>query len=205
MIKTLKDLRFYMMADAIMNEQVFPQGIYKYIDYKRNLIHRFFKTLRLTEYLCNCKYHKLLSPIKYLMLRHYYRLCAKTGFDIPLNSLGYGCRIGHLSTIVMNNSTKIGNYCCIHNNIVFGDANPKVIGDHCYIGSNVTFAKAVTLAEGCMVSSNSFVRYSCLKPNTLLGGAISKPIKQHARWTDEPVYHDEYLRCEQLRKQMYKI
>lgn len=170
MIRDFKDLKFFLKADAIMNEQVFPKGMMRFIDYKRNLIHRWFKTLRYAEYLCNCKYHRWLSPIKYLVLRHYYHLCAKTGYDIPLNCLGYGCRIGHLSTIVMNNRTKIGNYCCLHNNIVFADGHPKVIGDHCFIGSNVTIAKEVTIANGCMISSNSFVRHSCLEPNTLMGG-----------------------------------
>lgn len=171
MIRTLKELKFYIKADEIMNEEIFPKGLRKFTRYDLNLIHRFLKSLRILEYLVNnCASKPWLIPMKAICEVYYSRLKAKTGFEIPANTVGYGVRLAHLSTIVINGNTRIGNYCCLHNNIVIGDATPKKIGNHVYIASNVTIAKRIEIADGCHISANSFQNTSCPQENWLWGG-----------------------------------
>mgnify|MGYP000115518614 CR=1 FL=1 len=170
MITSRKILRFYIAADAIMNEQVFPHGWLKRLLFP-SLIERFLRTMRIAEYYQYMKSKSIIYLPIYLWYRiKYHRLVEKTGFDIPLNTLGYGCRIGHLSSIVINGNTKIGNYCSLSNNIVFADGWPKKIGNDVFIGSNVVFARTLTIADGCKISSCSFVNRNVLENNILVGG-----------------------------------
>lgn len=170
MITSKKMLRFYLAADAIMNGQVFPHGRLKRLLFP-SPIEKFLRTMRRAEY---WHYRKTMSPLYqpiYLWYRmRYHRLVIKTGFDIPLNTFGYGLRIGHLSTIVINGNTKVGNYCSLSNNIVFADGHPKTIGNDVFFGSNVVLAKSLCIADGCKISACSFVNSNALIPNLLLGG-----------------------------------
>lgn len=203
MIKSFKELKFYIRADEIMNEQHFPKGYHKLIKYDRHIIHRFLRCMRILEYLTyKSNTNVWFKPFKVICEIQYSRLKAKTGFGIPINTIGYGVRLAHISTIIINGNTKIGRYCCLHNNIVIGDAKPKKIGDYVYIASNVTIAKNIEIADGCSISANSFQNHSALKKNMLWGGVISKPIKEHSPWVEEYPYCDEVQRCEELRKQM---
>ena len=124
MIKSRKELKFYLKADEIMNEQVFPHGVFKRILIP-NPIQKFMRCLRKLEYFDFRKQQsKLYYPI-YLWYRiKYNKLSIKNGFDIPINSLGYGCRISHRCGIIINGNTKIGNYCCLYR-CSCADGNPK--------------------------------------------------------------------------------
>lgn len=141
MITNRKELKFYLVADSIMNEQVFPQTRIKKFLFP-SLIQRFLRTLRITEfYYYKSQKSKFFLPLYLYHKLKYERIKNKTGFDIPLNTIGYGCRIGHLSTIIINGSTKIGNYCSLQNNIIIADSLPKQIGNHVQISSNTVIAK----------------------------------------------------------------
>ena len=202
MIKSRKQLKFYIKADAIMNEQVFPQGVIRRLLFP-SLIERFLRTMRKTEYYQHMKTVSCFYAPIYIYYRiRYHYLSMKTGFDIPLNTLGYGCRIGHLSTIIINGNTKIGNYSCLSNNIVFADGCHKVIGNDVFIGSNVVFAKSLTVADGCKISSCSFLNKSALVANMLWGGLPANTIKETEPWTAEEPYREEKSRCENLRIKM---
>lgn len=205
MIKSHKQLKFYIKADAIMNEQVFPHGLIRRFLFP-SLIERFMLIMRKTEYY---QYKRTVScfyaPIYvYYRIRYHY-LSMRTGFDIPLNTLGYGCRIGHLSPIIINGNTKIGNYCSLSNNIVFADGCPKVIGNDVFIGSNVVFAKSLTVADGCKISSCSFLNKSAVEVNILWGGLPANAIKKTTSWTDEEPYKTSKERCEHLRMEMFGV
>lgn len=204
MIKSYKDLKFYLQADCIMNEQVFPKGGRQFIDYNHHLIHRYLRCMRWNEYISfRAENSYIFKLLKLVISFRFSRLSAMTGFDIPINTLGYGVRIGHISTIVINGAAKFGNYCRIESNVVVGDGNNKIIGNQVYLAPNVSIAKNIIIADGCTVSAGSFLNRKCLEPNTLLGGVVAKPLKETHPWTDEEPYHSEYLQCENLRKQMY--
>lgn len=199
MIRNRKELKFYLYADKVMNEQVFPQSFIKRL-FLPCLIQKFLRTMRYAEYL---KYKKeqniFFIPFYGYYAYRYHKLKEKTGFDIPLNTLGYGVRIGHLSTIIINGATKIGNYCSLANNIVIADGNPKNIGNHVQLSSNIVIAKRITIADGCRISSCSFLNSNALTTNTLWGGVKAKPIKECSPWTTEEPYHSEWLKCEEMR------
>lgn len=172
MIRSYRELKFYIKADAIMNEQVYPKGFFNILfGYNYHLIHRFLKCMRWLEYAENTR-HKYLMPLRVLLRIRYSRLKALTGYDVPINTFGYGVRIGHLSTVVINHRCMIGNYCRLESNVVIGDANPKKIGNNVYLAPNISIAKAVEIADGCSISAGSFLNSNCLVPNTLLGGYL---------------------------------
>lgn len=202
MIDSRKKLDFYLKADEIMNEQVFPKGFRKWINYNHALIRRFLRCMRWLEY-ASSKYktNKMFLPLKVFYSYTYHRLAAKTGFDIPINTFGYGVRIGYLSNIVINGATKIGNYWEIQNNITIADGWPKKIGNNVSISSNVVIAKEISIADGCTISSCSFLNCNGLIGNTLWG-VKAKPIKRRNPWTAEEPYYSERMRCENLRNEM---
>lgn len=201
MIKTRKELKFFLMADEIMNEQVFPHGFFKRI-LVPNPIQQFMRCMRKLEY---CEYkknkNKLFAPLWLYYRIKYNKLSVKTGFDIPLNSLGYGCRIGHRCGIIISGGTKIGNYCSIHR-CSCADGNPKQIGNNVFIGTNVVLAKTVKVPDGCSISAVSFLNKSIDGENQLWGGVPAKFLKDSHPWTDEQPYKDEFEKCEALRLKM---
>ena len=201
MITSRKELKFYLMADEIMNEQVFPHGFIKRL-LTPNPIQAFMRCMRKLEYYdYKKKRNKCYLPLWLYYRIKYHKLNIKNGFDIPINSLGYGCRIGHRCGIIINGNTKIGNYCCLYR-CSCADANPKRIGNNVFIGTNVVIAKNVTIADGCFVSAMSLVNKDIPNPNTIWGGVPAHCLKSHEPWTEEQPYKDEMERCEALRKQM---
>ena len=202
MITTFKELRFFIKADDIMNDQVYPKSLIKSLLFPC-LIKKFLHNLRWLEYLEYKRKHNVAFMPLYLLCRiRYNRLKNKTGFDIPPNTIGYGVRIGHLSTIVINGNARIGNYCSFGNNIVIADANHKNIGDFVQFGSNVVVAKQIDIADGCKVSSSSFVNKDISNPNQLWGGVPARFIKDCNTWINEYPYQEEYQRCEDLKNKM---
>lgn len=174
MITSKKELKFYMKADEIMNEQVFPQTIIKKLLFP-SVIKRYLKALRKCEYYHNLKKRSYFQNLVYIFHRVLlYHLGLRTGFEIPMNVIGYGCRIGHCSSLIINGNTRIGNYCALSNNITFADGNPKVIGNQVFIGSNTVVAKCVTIADGCRISACSMVNKDCQIPLQLLGGGTGE-------------------------------
>ena len=169
MIKTRKELKFYLKADEIMNEQVFPHGLMKRL-LVPNPIQSFMRCMRKLEYFDYKKMQsKMYLPIWLWYRMRYNQLSIKNGFDIPINSLGYGCRIGHRCGIIISGSTKIGNYCCLYR-CSCADGNPKKIGNHVFIGTNVVIAKEVNIADGVSISAMSLVNKDVLKENQCVGG-----------------------------------
>lgn len=201
MILNLKTLRFYIQADAIMNEQVFPHGFLKRLLYP-SPIEKFLRTLRITEFLDNKKKNTLWLPL-YLLYKHkYQKISEKCGYEIPLHALGYGCRIAHRCGIIINGATKIGNYCCLYR-CTFADGNPKHIGNQVFIGTNVVVYKKTNIADGCFISAMSLINKDIKSPCQLWGGVPGKLLKVGiAPWTEEQPYKDEYERCEKLRKKL---
>lgn len=65
-----------------------------------------------------------------------------------------------------------------------GDIRQEInIGKHVLIGNNCYIYKGVTIADGCVVASNSVVKKSLLKPNTLYAGSPVKEICEIKEWT----------------------
>ena len=199
--RTKKETDFYIKADLIMNRQAWHRSWFGRIFYPSKLKEYMF-VLRKLEYFAtsSMKHHPLFYWV-YLFYRiRYDRLGYKLGFEIPLYSLGYGCRLPHHGSIVLNGSTKIGNYCCLMNLVTFADGNLKNVGNEVYIGTNIVVAKEVTIADGCKLSACSFVNKSFTTPHMLIGGVPAKELKACQPWTDECRANVE--ECERLKKVM---
>lgn len=199
--RSKKATEFYIKADAIMNRTAWHRSWFGKIFYPSKL-RSYFVVLRKLEYYATPPIK--CNPLFYLIYLYYKirydRLGYQLGFEIPLWSIGYGCRVPHSGSIVLNGATKIGNYCCLMNLTTFADGNLKEIGDECYIATSVVVAKKVKIADGCKISASSFVNKDCLEENMLIGGVPAKIIKKTTPWTNE--CREDVEEYERLRLEM---
>lgn len=201
MIKTYKELQFCITADDIMNEQVYPTGLFSRI-FCPCYIKSYLHSLRWLDYLRSNRHWYNLPLYLYYRVR-FHRLGYRLGFEIPPESLGYGCRISHFGSLTLNPSSRIGNYCCLHNLVTFAGGEPKRIGNRCFISTGCVIAKEVYIADDCTISANSLVNRSFEKCKTLLGGVTAKELAtDKPSWLSEGLYNEEWKRCEQLRLDM---
>ena len=150
MIKSKKDLLYYLEADKIamgVENQKRPHIISRY---ESDIIWKFERTLRFTEYYHNCKSKGLNKIIYKLWQYRLFRMQVKTGFGIPINVFGPGFSISHLGPIVINGFAKVG----------------KIIGD-------------VTIANNVAIAANAVVVKSILEENTTWGGVPARKISDN--------------------------
>lgn len=199
--RSRKATLFYIQADRIMNRVAWHRSWFGRIFYPCK-IRQYMTALRWLEYYSSLPYKRNIVYFLFHLYYHirYDRLGYQLGFEIPLYSLGYGCRIPHSGSIILNGATKIGNYCCLMNLTTFADGNYKEIGNHCFIGTGVVVAKAVKIADGCHLSACSFVNKIFDIPNQLIGGVPAKVIKSCPPWSEE--CKSDVILCEQLKEQM---
>ena len=181
-IKTKKELRFFILADKIMNN--LGNGVYGKI---RKLLSSDFKCRsRFLVEMRKVSYYKHQNGLinKLLLAYHYAKyekLGLKLGFTIGCDALGYGVVIPHYGTIVVGNTNRIGNYAVLQTSTCIS-SNGKVIGDGLYMGSGAKITSKVTLGNNISVGANSLVNKDCLLDNVLLGGMPAKVIRQEETW-----------------------
>ena len=137
MIKTRKDLTFYLKEDRKINGYSsylkYIAGVY--IGGEQARAYHFIKALRHAEYhLNNSKnlYHKLLFLYYDLKKKH---LGTKYHIIVHYNTTGYGLRIMHISGGggVALGFKKCGNYCSFNCGVIIGisgKGKKPVLGDH---------------------------------------------------------------------------
>lgn len=121
-------------------------------------------------------------------------------FDVGRNGsvfIGSGSYINVNSLVVIMNKLTIGDNCAISWNCMFLDSDFHqimyggkkqstslniTIGNHVWIGSNVKIYKGTTIAEGCIVASDSVVKGTFFEPNCLIAGSPAKVIKSNVFW-----------------------
>lgn len=177
MIKTRKDLEFYLAADkfALDKTRAFPiigDEIWKY-----QIL------LRKTEYFKN----KNPSFLNKILLRYYqfrkYRLGMKLGLDIGDNVFGPGLRINHFGNLIVNSGAKVGMWCDIHQGVGIGTNNSPDgrvlvpdIGDNVWIGPGAKIFGDIKIDSGVAIGANSVVNKDFPK-NTTIVGIPAKVIK----------------------------
>jgi len=177
MIKTKKDLEFYLAADkfALGKTRKFPvigDEIWKY-----QIL------LRKTEYYKNKNssfLHKVL--LQFYQVRKY-RLGMKLGFDIGDNVFGAGLRINHFGNLVVNSGAKVGMWCDIHQGVNIGSNNSPDgrllvpdIGANAWIGPGAKIFGNIKIDSGVVIGANSVVNKDFPK-NTTIVGMPAKVIK----------------------------
>ena len=182
MIKTEKDLRYYLSIDRLAlgkkNNNLF--SFIKHIFFP-DYIHLFQIYLRKSEYYYNNKSKiYLLVPFLFYFFK-YKRLGLKLGFSIPLNVFGPGLAIMHYGTIVVNPRAKVGANCRIHVCTNIGEsggvAGAPQIGDNVYIGPGAKIYGAISIANNTVIAANAAVNKSILEEGMLVAGVPARIIK----------------------------
>lgn len=147
-----------------------------------NLIWKFQKTLRKTEYYKNCK-RGLIDNFFYVLTKYKLRkLSVKLGFSIPENVFGPGLAIVHYGTIVVNGNAKVGANCRIHacTNIGAsgGSSQAPQIGDNVYIGPGAKIYGNIEVANNIAIGANAVVNKTFNEDNIMIAGNPAKKIKE---------------------------
>ena len=186
MIKTKKDLLFYINEDAAANYL----SNTSWIKYRLRLfagsesahVFKYLKTLRY------CEFHFNNNGILHKLLYAYYkvklhRLGFKYCIRIPINVCGYGLTIYHLAGGggCFVNAKSIGNYCKLQTGILLGNTHQSE-DEKPIIGHNVTFGPGakvlgkVVVGDNCYIAANAVV-VKDIPSNAFAAGVPAKVIK----------------------------
>lgn len=186
MIKTRKDLIFYLKEDAKANRMdgcsTLKYWIRLCIGSESAHIYKYLKVLRYCEYHCNnCGiFHKL--QYHYYKIR-LHRLGFKFNIRIPENVCGYGLSILHIAGCggCLVNALKVGNYCRLQTGVLLGNTNNSedekpIIGDYVGFGPGAKVLGKVTIGDNCFIAANAVV-VKDIPANAIVGGVPAKIIK----------------------------
>jgi len=181
MIQSKTDLQHYISADraalGIKDRPLIERILLP------NRIHDFQVTLRKAEY------YSFVSDRKFFfrVMSAYYRLSLrrrsiKLGFTIPMNVFGPGLSIAHYGTIVVNPAAKVGKNCrlhvCVNIGASSGNSSAPQIGDDVYIAPGCKIFGDIKIADRTVISANSVVNRSFVRPGSLIGGVPAKVLKE---------------------------
>lgn len=205
MITTKKELKFYILADRIMNgggiknvtlKQRILQIIYP------NCILEYLTCMRKADYYSNQKglFNQLMFHYHY---RHFKQLSLKLGFTLPYKKIGYGLVLHHPGTIICGNTNTIGNFANINTSTCIESCN-TVIGDFFFMGACSCISKQIVLGDNVKLSSGSKCNKSVEQPNVVLAGQPAKIVKaDDNNWIEGyqhgyPELYNEVIRLKKL-------
>lgn len=198
-IHNRKELKFYLMADRMMNRGSFKRGFLRSVVELvfTDRIMAFLRSMRKYSYYKNKK-----SFLRYFYYLKFRKWSYKLGFSIECDSLGYGVVIPHYGTIVVGPNV-IGNYAVLHTCTCI-TGNRKVIGDALYVGTGAKITNKLILGDNVSIGANSVVNKSYPEGNCMLAGAPAIIKKTETAWyiRDGESYHNLVLKCEKLKKEM---
>lgn len=205
MISSKKELKFYIMADMMMNRGKFKWSLRDRIKhlFLPDDIMRYLKSMRCCTYYSD--HQHITPPHLFLKIYHgirYRKLGIKLGFSIGSQSLGYGVVIPHYGTIVVGGSNRIGNYAVLHTSTCISDNN-KVIGNALYLATGAKMTTRLTLGDNISVGANSVVNKS-FSSDCMIAGAPAVRIKDAVAWyeRDGESYANKVKRIEELKQKM---
>lgn len=186
MLKSRKDLKFYLQEDAKAN-RLAGCSMVKYwgrlfIGSESAHVYKYLRVLRHCEYHSNNAgvWHKLMY--KYYKIR-LHRLGFKYSIRIPENVCGYGLGILHIAGCggCLVNAKKVGNYCQLQTGVLLGNTNHSedekpIIGNNVGFGPGVKVLGKVTIGDNCFVAANAVV-VKDMPDNSIIGGVPARVIK----------------------------
>ena len=202
-IHNKKELRFYLMADRMINRGTFKRNLFRLIVefFFADRIMAFLRSMRKYSYYKNRKglFSSLLKGYYYLQFRKWSH---ELGFSIGCDSLGYGLLLPHYGTIVVGRNM-IGNYAVLHTSTCI-TGNDKIIGNALYLGTGAKMTRKVILGDNVSVGANSLVNNSFPEGNCLLVGTPAVKKKSEVAWyeRDGELYNDRVKRIEALKIEM---
>lgn len=182
MIRTRKELDFFIKADKLMNTGTymfnFRQKLSLWLGFSPTL--KWICLMRKTHFFKHQDsfLHRLFYYFYKFRFRHYSK---KLGFSIGEDVFGYGLVIPHYGTIVVGDTNRIGNFAVLHTGSCITE-NGVTAGDGLYISTGAVITKKVSLGNNVIIASNSVVNKSCTQNNVLLAGSPAKPVKDTQTW-----------------------
>lgn len=144
----------------------------------------YMKTLRIYEYLNNCR-KNIFTKILLVFIKLYFRhLTYLTGWTIPINVCGPGLCIVHIGTVVISERASLGKNCRIHAGVNIGalDGKAPYINDNVYIGPGAKLYGEIEIASYCAVGANSVVNRSFREPGATIAGIPAKKVSDHGSY-----------------------
>lgn len=179
MIRTKKDLKYYLSEDAKRNPIRYP--FLQKLTYSENFpIYQYLRTLRYYEYYTNNRHWYNILAYLYYKLKHR-RNISKTNICIFPNTIEAGLQIMHPGFRRVDFFVKIGKNCTLLPMILLGKKRPGevgtiTIGDNCYISTGVTILGPVTIGNNVTIAAGAVVTNN-IPDNCVVGGVPAKILK----------------------------
>lgn len=175
MIRTKKELQYYMEQDRIALRQVqrkrprfFGDEIWKYTI-----------ALRKWEYYSGKGGLNKFFCLFYRFRTHNLGLkCG--GFSIPIGVFGPGLSIAHPGSVTVNCTARVGKNCRIHECVCIGATNGSdqaaKIGDNVFLATGAKVIGDITIADDVAIGAGAVVVKSITEPGTTWAGVPAKKI-----------------------------
>jgi serine O-acetyltransferase len=178
MITSKKEYLYYLQCDKVALQQIYQKPRYKH-----DIIWTYQILLRRCEYISNCKNGMFWLLYNKLIKYRFVVLSQRLGLSIPFNVFGPGMAIVHYGCTVVNQNSKIGDNCRIHEGVTIGtnafsDKAPQ-IGNNVYIASGAKIIGDLTIADGVCIGANAVVVKDILDPNISVGGVPARKISDN--------------------------
>ena len=173
MIQSRKDLKEYLNEDKKVNK---INNLWTAI---RRPTWRYIRYMRYTEYYTNIK-----SGFFAKLLFHYYNyklsnISIKTGIQIPPNTFGKGLYVPHYGSIVVNSTSRFGDYCVVQNGVNISDSAGG--GNFIYIGTGAKIMRNVKIADYVIIGANAVVTKDITEEDIVVAGVPAKKISENGR------------------------
>lgn len=169
MIKSKKDYLDYLEADRLATYRK-----NKNPKFLREHEWRYLRVMRKVEYYTNCKRGLINKLIVLYYRQKMYKLGLRCGFSIAPNTTGKGLKLFHYGTIVINGSSKLGDYCQVQTGVNIA-ANCK-IGNNVYIFPGVKILSDISIADNVRIGANAVVTKNILESNITVAGIPAKKV-----------------------------
>jgi len=204
MIRTKKELEFYIMADRMMNRGYFKPSLVQRI---KNLLVPDY-TMRYLVAMRKCSYYSQWGGVRHCVSRiynqyKYRRLGVKLGFSIGYECFGYGLVIPHYGTIVVGGPNRVGNYAVLHTSTCI-TARPKTIGNGLYLSTGAKITTGENLGDGVTIAANSVVTKGCQDGFALLAGMPAEMKNDRTVWYEyeSGLYNKRVEQIELIKNKM---
>lgn len=191
MIKTKKDLKYYLEQDRLNLKQIKLKPSWNDEIWKYEII------LRKHEYYHNKEKKGIISKI---LLHHYarkhHKWTMKYTTSVPINVCGPGLSIAHFGALYVNHNSKIGKNLRIQSGVTIGGSSSTpdkypILGDNVYIGTGAKILGGVTIANNVAIGANAVVVKDILEEGTTWAGVPAKKISNNTSefYIDKRVYN----------------